>query len=362
MERDRLGFRLCFAVLFVLAMLSLLGVAHADTITINPTGPVYTIGRNLTWGTTGPTGTENTYVFAPLSPNENICVSIFNNASGVTQNISYSPQVTPDSSAGGTLARYIAIGQSGADMNVAGIPNNTMATSWSRISGAALVALTFHYLGVITVPTADIFLTQVTSGGGCAGTNNSVLSQQGGSMFAANSITAIALPSNPTSTASFSQPITDLMTNTPAEFGVSCPDTFGNSPNPCTPAVITYPALFNLNDGTWKRNRGSGRIGATDVNEAVFTYRNITTNASTVLASAVKAIPGVLHNVVVNTKGSASTAQIFDNTTCTGTKIATIDTATQLGTFTYDALVTTGICVLTAGTTAADITVNFTAN
>ncbi|HEX5508936.1 MAG TPA: hypothetical protein VFX37_10575 [Pseudolabrys sp.] len=81
-------------------------------------------------------------------------------------------------------------------------------------------------------------------------------------------------------------------------------------------------------------------------------YTNITTNASTVI----KAAPGTFLGIVVNTAGTTSTATVFDNTTCTGSKIGTFST-TAVSSLTFGISAATGICVTTAGSAAADITI-----
>lgn len=87
---------------------------------------------------------------------------------------------------------------------------------------------------------------------------------------------------------------------------------------------------------------------------APWLYSHISTSATT----AVKAGPGHLHAVVVNTKGTvASTTTIYDNTAASGTVVAVIDSLNQSGTFTYGLQCATGITVVTTGTAAPDVTV-----
>jgi len=65
-----------------------------------------------------------------------------------------------------------------------------------------------------------------------------------------------------------------------------------------------------------------------------------------------------LHAITINTKGaSANTATVYDNTAGSGTKIATIDTTASVGTLRFDAAFSTGLTIVTATGTAADITV-----
>ena len=82
------------------------------------------------------------------------------------------------------------------------------------------------------------------------------------------------------------------------------------------------------------------------------TFTNVTTNTDTVI----KNTPGTFVGLSVNTIGNASSATVFDNTTCTGTKIGTYSTILQ-NALIINAAAATGICVTTAGVGAADITV-----
>ena len=90
---------------------------------------------------------------------------------------------------------------------------------------------------------------------------------------------------------------------------------------------------------------------ATGANDA----GHITANASTTLKSG----PCVLLAVTVNSKGSGNTATVYDSKTGSGKVLAVIDT-TQPGTFAYNAQLDNGLTIVTAGGTAADITVSYT--
>ena len=86
-------------------------------------------------------------------------------------------------------------------------------------------------------------------------------------------------------------------------------------------------------------------------------YVHISTNASTVI----KASPGVIHTLMLGSKGGAGEiATLYDNTTCTGTVIAIVDLAGNDATSqTYDAKFNTGLCITTGSGTVADITVTY---
>lgn len=84
------------------------------------------------------------------------------------------------------------------------------------------------------------------------------------------------------------------------------------------------------------------------------TYKNISSNATTVVKSGA----GYLGTITINTKGAtANTATVYDNTAGSGTVIATIDTTGGAVTLTFNAKFATGLTVVTATGTAANITV-----
>jgi hypothetical protein len=85
-------------------------------------------------------------------------------------------------------------------------------------------------------------------------------------------------------------------------------------------------------------------------------YTNISTAATTV----VKATPGKLHNITINSKGTvASIITVYDALTATGTPIAIIDSLNLSGTFSYEVAFTTGLTLVTTGTVAPNITVSY---
>lgn len=87
-----------------------------------------------------------------------------------------------------------------------------------------------------------------------------------------------------------------------------------------------------------------------------FSYENITTDATTV----VKSSRGVLHTITINSPVATGTITIYDNTSASGTKIATITvpTAAVPITLIYDVAFWTGLTVVT-GTEVMDVTVAF---
>jgi len=86
-------------------------------------------------------------------------------------------------------------------------------------------------------------------------------------------------------------------------------------------------------------------------------YAHINTLTTTVVKSA----PGMLHTVTINSKGgTASIATIYDNTSGSGTVLAVIDVTAQLVTLVYDIQFLTGLTIVTATGSAADLTVSYT--
>ena len=86
-------------------------------------------------------------------------------------------------------------------------------------------------------------------------------------------------------------------------------------------------------------------------------YRNLNANGTT----TVKSGRGVLHSITVNKKGaSANIATVYDNTAGSGTVIAVIDTVNMNAqTLLYDLAFNTGLTVVLATGTAADITITY---
>ncbi len=83
-------------------------------------------------------------------------------------------------------------------------------------------------------------------------------------------------------------------------------------------------------------------------------FRNINSIATT----TVKSGAGILRRIAINTKGAASnTATIYDNIAGSGMVIAVIDTTASISTLEYSLVFSTGLTVVTAAGTAADITV-----
>lgn len=88
-----------------------------------------------------------------------------------------------------------------------------------------------------------------------------------------------------------------------------------------------------------------------------FAYSNLKANATT----TVKSGSGLLHGITINDAGAASnTCTVYDNTAGSGTTIATIDTVELNGrTLIYDVRFATGLTIVLATGTAADITVAY---
>lgn len=83
-------------------------------------------------------------------------------------------------------------------------------------------------------------------------------------------------------------------------------------------------------------------------------FSNINTNTTT----TVKSGSGVLKRIVVNKVGASSnTCTIYDNTSGTGTIIGTIDPVHTQIVFEYDVVFNTGLTIVTATGTAADLTI-----
>jgi hypothetical protein len=83
-------------------------------------------------------------------------------------------------------------------------------------------------------------------------------------------------------------------------------------------------------------------------------YRHISANGTT----TVKTGAGILHAVTVNGAGTGWTVTVYDNTAGSGAVLAVITPAAG-STLVYDVRFATGCTLVTAGTTAGDITVSY---
>lgn len=144
-------------------------------------------------------------------------------------------------------------------------------------------------------------------------------------------------------------------------------------------AMIVYSNMDFLQAGQFALMKtGGAAVGATDQNLGVLgkdtagNYRPMLldlqggveqgsysfTNITTATTTQVKSGAGVLHALVVNTKGTvASTIKVYDATSGTSNPICSVDSLNLSGTFYFDAQVTTGVRVITTGTVAPDVTI-----
>lgn len=87
-----------------------------------------------------------------------------------------------------------------------------------------------------------------------------------------------------------------------------------------------------------------------------YSSAHIATNTTTTIKSGA----GALHSITINTVGIGNTATIYDNTAGSGTVLAVIATAIAgPTTLYYDVAFATGLTVVTASGSPADITVSY---
>lgn len=87
-----------------------------------------------------------------------------------------------------------------------------------------------------------------------------------------------------------------------------------------------------------------------------FSYNHIAANGTV----NVKASPGTLHGLTINTKGATGNiATVYDSLAGSGAVIAIIDTTANVGQVILDVAFTIGLTVVVGTGTAADITVAY---
>jgi len=145
------------------------------------------------------------------------------------------------------------------------------------------------------------------------------------------------------------------VTRMPAISGSKTPSDGYSNP---TDHIGTWALIGMYNGSTWDMVRGDTTYGLdVDVTRTPsYSYSNIPLNTTIVIKSGA----GFLKAITINKPGSGSTATVYDNTAGSGTIIATINTAASSPvTLTYEVAFSTGLTIVTAGTTAADITVSY---
>lgn len=118
-------------------------------------------------------------------------------------------------------------------------------------------------------------------------------------------------------------------------------------------ATRSFVALYN--GTTYDRQRSGVIIGQVLVDNSSNGFSNIATNTSTV----VKASAGIVNKVHVNVVGTTSNVRLYNDTTapCDTNFVVQIDTTSLVSSGLLNHSFTTGICALTAGAAAADISV-----
>jgi hypothetical protein len=122
-------------------------------------------------------------------------------------------------------------------------------------------------------------------------------------------------------------------------------------------AVINAPLVWN--GVTWDRWKSGVNTGQALIDSSSNASNNITTNTTT----TVKATAGVVNAVIINTAGTSSTAAFYNvaGASCTGTPgtgyVFTLTTTAIALDSNINHTFTNGICVVTAGAAAANISV-----
>ena len=124
--------------------------------------------------------------------------------------------------------------------------------------------------------------------------------------------------------------------------------TLRNGPTPFT-------VFGSVQSGTWTMQPGNTANTTPWLANPRFSPSHISANTTTTAKSGA----GTLHTIVINTKGITNTATVYDNTAGSGTILAVIDTTLSTTAFVYDVAFATGLTIVTAGGTPADLTVSY---
>jgi hypothetical protein len=134
--------------------------------------------------------------------------------------------------------------------------------------------------------------------------------------------------------------------------GISAGTTAGTIEFFANPRAWPVQQAYQL--GTWSiAQSGAWNVGLAAAATGGYSYSHISTATTT----TVKSGAGTFRALTINTKGTASTATVYDNTAGSGTVIAVVDTSGATGTVIYDVAFTTGLTVVTVA--SQDLTVSY---
>ncbi len=293
-----------------------------------------------------------------------------------------------------TATNYMRVGGNGAYVdvrNVVALPlptgastsalqttgNNTLSAIDTKLGGtlAVNVGLTDAQLRASNVNVAvnSALPTGANTIGSIA--NTSFAATQSGTWNVTNISGTVSLPTG----AATETTVAGLLTNT--QLRASAVNVAVNAALPTgsnTIGSIANTSFAATQSGTWNVTNISGtvslptgaatettvaglltntqlRASAVETTKKTSSFSHITTNTTT----TVKSGAGVLRRIVINTRGGiTNTLTIYDNTTATGTVIGIIDTVNGVsGNFEYGVSFSTGLTIVTANGTAADVTV-----
>lgn len=113
------------------------------------------------------------------------------------------------------------------------------------------------------------------------------------------------------------------------------------------------------NTGNTRVTLGTEIAGEDRTNQRLRIYEpNGYTHLNALGTTTIKSGAGTLRGVTINTKGAtANTCTIYDNTAGSGTVIAVIDTTREQAFYPFDVQFGTGLTIVLAAGTSADITV-----
>lgn len=134
---------------------------------------------------------------------------------------------------------------------------------------------------------------------------------------------------------------------------VSSPQTLTTGKSAAMALDVSRNVMVTLATLIAGENQTSNRLNV----EPVYSFQNISTATTT----TVKSGAGTLHSIIITNAGATSnTIKIYDNTAASGTVILDFSTSggpPVVGSYILDASFSTGLTVVTAGTTSPNLTV-----
>lgn len=295
--------------LFICAIFSCRAGAQAIDEKINPSGPVFKFVQGRAWGSSGPGGLGNNFIFTPISQSENVCVYVFNNnptnshVTTVTIGITGDPSIAFQ---GASNTRWLQ----SVPQGVTTVGTNGVAVFQGSAAGAAQVVLIISADSAAggSPDTADVVLSQIAGNQTCgAGSGTVAKIVNSGPPSQTTLVGGLSSLGRDASTSNFYCPFTKFVNNPGIGSTLVVTGLAGLTIRVCSFHWSQTPAsTFKLNEGT-TATCGTGPADVTGTEPTTATGRDYTVGPG---APLILAVPGDNLCVTLGTASTTGTVEV----------------------------------------------------